>query len=364
MAALRYAIFIVITAAAGAAAARVHWCGLFSQAAASRPASRPAPTAQQIVRAFQRVKTPAMSSGTGAEALEAFRRELSVGLEKRNVLALELAARYPEHPKVPDFMWVRWANRINFFHEAEKVVRETETAIAESKSERFRDTARVARAMAGLAMIDIEPARRREWVLDAANAKNTAVEAAPDLLEQLALQFEIEPKAQSELLARATGGSARSRVGGNWFALNAKIGTSLDAKLDEIPGAKSALDSAKGRFLLLHLASVARDEERPDIAAISELLHGPARENLAVVTLESYADAARAGETRARAKSEGIDWPFFVDARSWNATFSSTLGINRTPTFLLFDREGNLAAFSTRFVAIRDRYRVLAGAPK
>jgi hypothetical protein len=319
-------------------------------------------TAEQIVRAFKRVRTPAMSSGSSPEALEKFTRELSVGLAKRNALALELAIRFPTHPRVPELMWVRWANRTNFSHETAEVVRETEAAIAGSESAALRDTARVARAMAGLAMPEIDPARRTAWVLEAANAKNPAVDAAPDLLEELATRFEVEPEAQRRLLVLAARGSRESRsAAGSWLALSAKVGKPMVGVLEELPDGKGACEEAKGKFLLVHLASVTRDEERPDIVGIAELRRGSAGANLAVVTVEAWSDPVHAAEARSRARAARIDWPFLVDTRDFGATLSSKLGIRGTPTFLLFDRDGRLAAFSTRFAAIRERYLAMAG---
>src|SRR5262245_37575207 len=182
MAFRRLAIFVAISAAAGAAAARLHWGGAASRAAQSHPksaraashsaSSRPDPTAEQIVVAFKKVKTPAMSSGSDPEALEKFQKELEVGLGKRNALALELATRYPNQPKAADFMWIRWCNKTNFSHETAEVVRETEESIAKSPSARMRDTARAARAMTGLQISGIDPAKRTAWVLDAADAKD------------------------------------------------------------------------------------------------------------------------------------------------------------------------------------------------
>src|SRR5262245_28724693 len=208
MAFRRLAIFVAISAAAGAAAARLHWGGGASRAAqtlqkSTRASSRPGPTAEEILRAFKKVKTPAMSSGSDPEALEKFQKELEVGLGKRNALALELATRFPNHPKAADFMWIRWCNKTNFSHATAEVVRETEESIAKSPSPRMRDTARAARAMTGLQIPGIDAAKRTVWVLDAADAKDVAVEVVPDLLESLAIQFDVEPASQKRLLEKA-----------------------------------------------------------------------------------------------------------------------------------------------------------------
>ena len=283
-----------------------------------------------------------------------------MGLAKRNALALELAIRFPTHPRVPELMWVRWANRTNFSHETAEVVRETEAAIAGSESAALRDTARVARAMAGLAMPEIDPARRTAWVLEAANAKNPAVDAGPDLLEELATRFEVEPEAQRRLLVLAARGSRESRsAAGSWLALSAKVGKPMVGVLEELPDGKGACEEAKGKFLLVHLASVTRDEERPDIVGIAELRRGYG------VARTSPSSPSRRGairctppRRRSRARAARIDWPFLVDTRDFGATLSSKLGIRGTPTFLLFDRDGRLAAFST---ALRGDPRAILG---
>jgi hypothetical protein len=356
----RIGLFIGVSAAAGAAAALLHW-GAGAPAAASRARDV---TAEQILRAYKKVKTPAFSSGSSPEALETFHRELEVGLAKRNALALELATRFPNHPKVGELMWTRWSNRIHFSHEAADVARETEATIAKAESPALRDTARAARAMAGLEMAEIDPARRTAWVLDAADAKNVAVDVVPDLLEWLATRFDVEPGAQRRLLERAAGAAGESRSAtGAWLALSGKLGAPIVGIAEMIPELSRALEAARGKVVLLHLANVTRDEERSDIVGIAELWKS-SRTDLAAITLEAWGEGERGAEARVCAKKVGIDWPFVVDASPFGATFASRLGIRGTPCFLLVDRDGNIAAFATRFAAIRERALALGMKPK
>jgi len=333
-------------------------CLVLAPLLAQEPAAR---TAQQILRDFDRVGMPSMSSGGDAASVQRFKDEIAAGCRRKAEFALELWRTQPDHARAAEVLDIRWAGMTNALGEAEKVAAETKRFLADPG---LRADVRQKAAYAQAHALNGSPEATN---LQRLRAARLLLEAAPEdertglCLVEFAERHLGDPEVMRPLLEIAAERWPESphagRPAGRMLALLDSIGRPFAEQLPEAqrtwfaeataqPVAATVVQVWNGA-----IRTAGKDRELEALVA----LHGELGEGGRLLGLLHGDLAAKLPA----AQQAGVAWP--QAAIEAPAAMAQPFRSHRLPLYFVLDRQLAVVAVTWNAASLAERVRELRG---
>lgn len=330
---------------------------LVSLVAAAQDAPAERRPAAAIVAEFDANPSPGFVLDQDPEEGE---RLIRTRLTKQCECAWELFEGWPDHARLPELLFARIMNELNFFEDLARVAQDAQRLLAKSRRPEVRVLARFASAQAALGD-ERQPSKEAALRVEEALREPGEIPQFPCwrplLLVELATSRTADPARQRELLERAgkeaDGAEIRDVIARAQRSVG-HVGEPLALAFDDALGnGRFDLASARGKFAIVHVAYFVWGAPGKQFESLRAALPQLKRAGVTVVssvtTLGGDEDDAWAKD----AAAAGVSWPLQrrVDE---GVSGTSPLGLD-PPSFVLVDGEGRVAGVYVRLAPLLER---------
>ena len=335
--------------------------------------------AAAILRDYDTVTAPSMIESSDPVELARFDRAQLEAAEKRQALALELAASHPIHARVPELLRMRWTLFSTVQEDGERALRETERWLAARPAPAIVAAAAATRALAAITLESADFEQRRQLIA-ASEALAPKEVLVHDAWLELAWKHTADPAVQRERVERVRANFAADADDDDDVTWNlrlverllARIGQPLDLRFDGVDRDRSvdaprSLAEWRGRPCLVHLQiwtpTWTEGVQQPRYAALAALRERrPASELPLLSVLQTFDESDPAPWFRA-ARANGLH-TLWIDRADWQRSIArDQVGTSRGGSWLLVDADGVLRAWSWNLAELARQVDLLL-APK
>ncbi|MEZ6038093.1 MAG: hypothetical protein R3F29_11460 [Planctomycetota bacterium] len=310
--------------------------------------------AADIVRDFDRVNMPSVSTGGDADGVRRFREAIQHGCRRKAELAAELQRSYPEHARLPEMLATRWAGLSNALDRADDVLQEVDQLLTQNDlREAVRNEALRARARACIASErcgDVQRLDAISAILDLPGDYSFAAACLTDFVERHVSAPETQRMLYEVAVAKWPGKPYGGRPARRWLAVLDGIDAPFVEQLPEATRPWFAeVTAAPAKWTVVQLwTGLVGDAQSEEIRQLQALREQAGAEIRVIGLLNGDFE-----QRLPAARLAGVDWPQHEIADPEPMT--NPLGMPRFGGCLLLDGELRLVGVLGRAALVKKR---------